>query len=511
MWTARRPWKFFAIQNVAAILDKRLDRNDVPAEVECLEAPVLLAEESGRRIVRASESYASSQFPVPFGVNVDVRLEAVTEGTSIDVRLVWLDERGEEVESVSRTTPVPARAGANVVCRRYPHAFRPAGATHGRVEIRAPKKGEMRIEKMQVGAYSQFVDARAYVFRRRDDGAWFVPYSLVPRPPIERVKSTCRLRVNLPADSFSAPVVVDMIDGSVRRVKAAREEDGRLVFDGLPMTDYSLVLTDARWLRVQPKSCLVSQFADTGDLMRQFVSDRFGRGRPEFWRLVDAAMEDEQGILAAALDKAERIFCTRLKTVEGDVQVQGLPLVAREVRDPCWRSSIVNEKSQHADRYFARIRCGTLDESEIRVLVGGKPLPKRGWKDSEANIGTWMATQHPGEVRVFVGVANGAAMTEDVTIEYRVCPCTARICCFLDRQNQEPCVVFWCEPFENLPLPEGTASLVASGASLPRGATVVNLVTGERVEGVETSVSGGKVEIRGIPIAPSPVLIGGRR
>ena len=235
--------KFFAIQNVAAILDKRLERAEVPVRVGQPGKSALLAEQRASTVVPPGEIYLSSAFAVPFGSNVDMQLKVVTAAKTIDARLAWLDAKGEVVTSVSRTNAVPSKPGANTVCRRYPHAFRPAGATHARIEIRASKDTPARIESLQVIAYSQFVDSRAYVFRRRNDGALFVPYSLVPRPPVDRVESTCDLWIGGPAAAFSAPVLVDMIDGTVRRVQAPRAESDGLVFERLPITDYSVVLT----------------------------------------------------------------------------------------------------------------------------------------------------------------------------------------------------------------------------------------------------------------------------
>lgn len=125
------------IQNGAAILDKRLERTDVPVCVECLVKPVLLAEPSVSMVVQPSETYVGPAFTVPCGWNVDMKLKAVTAAETIDARLVWLDTKNEVVTSVSRTGAVPAAPGANTVCRRYPHAFRLAGATRARIEIRA--------------------------------------------------------------------------------------------------------------------------------------------------------------------------------------------------------------------------------------------------------------------------------------------------------------------------------------------------------------------------------------
>lgn len=502
--------KFFAIQNVAAILDKRLQGTDVPVSVDSQAAPVLLAELNTPTVVQPGDTYASSPFEAPFGTNVDLLLKVTTESKTLDAQLIWLDARGEPVTSVSRTTPVPAKAGTNTACRRYPHAFRPEGATHARIEIQAPKDTPVQIEALRAIAYSQFVDARAYVFRRRDDGALFVPYSLIPRSPVERVESTCNLRVELPATAFSQPVLVDMIDGTVRRVKAPQVEGGELLFEHLPITDYSLVLTDLRWLRTQPQSCLLSQFENAGDLVRQYVTDRFGRGRPEFWRLLDEAAADEDNELTTALSKAKNIFSTRLGSADGEVEVQGLPLVARQLRDPKWRSSIVNDKSQHADRYFVRIRNVSLEQSGLRVLAHGEPMKQRSWRDEPASIGTWMATSHPGEVRVFVGGPDGEAMRDDVTIEYQVCPCRAQTFPFRDLQSQRPCVVFWCEPFEDFSMPESTVRLVAAAADLPRDAVVVNLVTGEFVGNVETVANGDKVQVTGVPVGRDPLLVAPR-
>lgn len=539
--------KFFAIQNVAAILDKRLERADVPVCVEQQEKPTLLAEHSAPTFVQPGEEYVGPAFTVPYGTNVDMQLTAETAAETIDTRLIWLDKQGQEVVSVSRTNAVPAKPGPNTVCRHYPHAFRPVGATHARIKIGAPKNTPMRIKGLRVIAYRQFVDARAYAFRRRDDGALFVPYSLAPRPPVDRVESTCNLRIGGTASAFSEPVLVDMIDGTVRRVKAPRTETDGLVFESLPITDYSLVLTDARWLRTQPRSCLLSHFDSPSDMLRQFVSDQFGRGRPEFWRLLDDATTGGDYELAAILDKAKRVFRTQLEPADGQVEVQGLSLVTRQLRPSSWRSSIVNDKSQHADRYFVQIRCASVEESGLRVLADGRPMKHRRWRDDPANIGTWMATDHAGAVRVFVGVPDGEAMREDIAIEYRVCPCTARTFPFRDRRNRRPCainlqdcelfqkverptgadqtnravarswpaarppcVVFWCNPFEELAMPEGTVRLIAPNGSLPRAAVIINLVTGEHLGGVETVESGENREVRGVPIGCDPLLIAAR-
>lgn len=502
--------KFFAIQNVAAILDKRLERADVPVCVERQEKPALLAQRSASTIVQPGEKYVGPAFAVPFGSNVDMQLRAETAAETIDARLIWLDKQDQEVMSVSRTDAVPAKPGPNTVCRRYPHAFRPSGATHARIEIQAPEDTPIQMESLRVIAYWQFADAWAYAFRRRDDGALFVSYSLVPRPPVDRVESTCNLRVSGPVAAFSEPVLVDMIDGTVRRVKAPRRENDGVVFERLPIADYSMVLTDARWLRTQPHSCLLSHFDGPSDMVRQFVSDQFGRGRPEFWRLLDDATAGDDHELAAVLDKAKRVFRTQLEPAVGDVEVHGLPFVARQLRDPSWRSSVVNDKSQHADRYFVQIRCGSVEESGLRVLADGQPMKQRRWSDEPANIGTWMATDHAGAVRVFVGVSDGEAMREDVTIEYRVRPCTARTFPLRDRRSQRPSVVFWCDPFEELAMPEGTVRLVAPSASLPRDAGIINLVTGEHVGSVETVESGEKLEVQGIPISRDPLLIADR-
>jgi hypothetical protein len=356
-------------------------------------------------------------------------------------------------------------------------------------------------------AYPPFTEARAYAFERRDDGALLVPYSLVPRPPVERVESTCNLWVGAQAAAFDRPVLVDMIDGTVRQLDAPRAENGELVFERLPITDYSLVLTDARWLPLQPRSSLLSHFEGPGDMMRQFVSDRFGRGRPEFWRLVDEATAGEDCELAAVLDQAKKTFHTRLEPADGHVEVQGLPLVARQLRDPSWRSSVVNEASQHADRYFVEIACGSVEQAELRVLLDGEPMKQRPWKDKPENIGTWMATAQAGAVRVFVAVPNGEAMPQGVTIEYRVCPAIPQVYHFRDRRTERPCVVFWIDPFEELATPGGTVRLVGSNASLPRDAIAINLVSGEPIEGVDTRVSGETLEVKGIPIGRDPLLV----
>ena len=499
--------KFFAIQNVAAILDKRLKPASLPVCVEHQENPALLAEKKAPALLQPGEKYVGPVFAVPFGTNVDMQLRAETTAKTVDARLVWLDKQEREIESVSRTSPVPAMPGAITVCRRYPHAFRPAGATQARIEIRAPQKTPLQIKELRAVAYPQFVEARAYAFRRSDDNALFVPYSLAPRPPVDRVESTCSLRVDVPATNFREPVLVDMIDGTVQRVPPPRREKNGLLFERLPITDYSMVLTDARWLHTQPQSCLLSHFDGPGDMVRQFVTDPFGRGRPEFWRLLNEATLDNDHPLAAILDETQKRFHTRLEPTDGKVEVDGLPLVARQLHHPSWRSSIVNDKSRHADRYFVQIKCGPLEESALRVLAHGQPMKQRRWSDDPANIGTWSVTDHGGALRVFVGVPNGENMPTDVTIEYRVQACTAHTFSFRDRRTQRPGVVFWCDPFEELTIPDGTVKLLAPIADLPNDAVIINLATGERLGRIETAENGQNLELRKIPISRDPLLI----
>ena len=502
--------KFFAIQNVAAVLDKRLERTDVPVRVEHQTKPALLTQLDTSTTVPPGEMYVSPVVAVPFGSNVDMRLIVVATAKTVDARLVWLDSRSQVVPSVSRTAPVPTRPGANPVCRRYPHAFRPARATHARVEVRAPKDATVRIDGLQMIAYPQFGDARAYAFRRRDDGAMFVPYSLVPRPPVERVESTCNLRIPCPAAAYTQPVLVDMIDGTVRQVNGPRTEGEELVFERLPITDYSLLLADERSLRTQPHSCLLSHFEDPGDLMRQFVNDQFGRGRPEFWRLLDQAMTGEDDALSAALARATKVFRMQLEPANGDVTIQGLPLVTRQLRDPQWRSSIVNDKSKHADRYFVPIECQSLEQAGLRVLAGGKPLPQRRWRDQSECVGTWMATSHPGEVRVFVAVPNDEPMRDGVTVKYRMYPCVPQAFHFRDRRTKRPCLVFWADPLDELPMPEGSVQVHGSNSCLPTDALVINLATGKRVAGVKATAIGTRLKITEIPICRDPLLIAPR-
>ena len=499
--------KFFAIQNVAAILDKRLEPVNLSVSVEHQEKPALLAERSVPAIVQPGEDYVGPAFAVPFGSNVDMQLKAETAAETIDARLIWLDEQEQQIESLSRTDPVPATPGTNTVCRRYPHAFRPAGATHARIEIRAPEKSPLRIETLRAVGHPQFVEARAYAFRRRDDGALFVPYSLVPRPPVDRVESTCSLRIDAQATPFAEPVLVDMIDGTVRRAEPPRRQNNGLVFERLPITDYSMVLTDAQWLQTQPHSCLLTHFEGPRDMVRQLVSDQSGRGRPEFWRLLDEASTGRDHDLAAVLDRTNKVLRTQLEPADAKVEVHGLPLITRQLNNPDWRSSIVNDKSQHADRYFVQITCAPIQEARLRPLADGQPMKQRRWRDDPASIGTWSATDQPGAVRVFVGVPDGQEMPTNVSIQYRMCPCTARTVTFRDRNTKKPAVVFWCDPSEELAIPDGTVQLVAPNADLPRNPVIINLTTGERLASTKTVKNGQNRELPGIPISPDPLLI----
>ena len=98
-------------------------------------------------------------------------------------------------------------------------------------------------------------------------------------------------------------------------------------------------------------------------------------------------------------------------------------------------------------------------------------------------------------------------MPTNVSIQYRMCPCTARTVTFRDRNTKKPAVVFWCDPSEELAIPDGTVQLVAPNADLPRNPVIINLTTGERLASTKTVKNGQNRELPGIPISPDPLLI----
>lgn len=509
--------KFFAIQNVAAILDSRLERCDVSApRIEPPPSPARLSGSTARIEVQSGGACVVDAFEAPFDANLDLRLEVSSGASALDARLVWLDARGRVMGSASHAEPVRAVKGTFSVCRRYPHAFRPSGATRARVEIRATPDAPVRIHNWQVIAHARAGEARAYAFRRRDDGALFVPYSLVPRPPVEAVRSEGVLRLTAAAAAFEKPVLVDMIGGSVTPVRPPRMEGGDLVFDRVPVTDYTIVLTDARWVVVRPESCLLDFFEGRADFLRQFIGDRFGRGRPEFWRLVEKELDSAAGDLADVFQFARTSFVGERTPAEGAAVVEGIPWSERELRRPSWRPSIVNSETRRADRVFAQVTCHDPGEADVRVLIDGKPMPKRTWSDAVESIGTWSMTIHEGALRVFVGIPDGGVMPDGVSVVYRSPSVLPRLFHFRERGDGRPCAVFWCDRAKDVhngddagtpTLPSGAVRIVGPAADLPADAVLVNLATGERIRSVTAAACGDKVELRDIPMLRDPLLI----
>ncbi len=483
--------KFFAIQNVAAILDKRVSPIKVDVSLETPAAPRLIWQ-GGAAPVR-----------VPSGVNVDLLARVTTKSRTIDVQLCWLDSKGREVESVSDASPIRGGPGTIAVCRRYPHAFRPAEAVAARVEIRDSSPQSPVVEDARLIAHSRGSKLCAHAFRRKGDGALFVAYWLTPRPPTQTVRGVCTLTVGRAAESLRDPVAIDMINGSAHRVRRPSREAEALVLHNLPVADYAMVLADLGSIRTQPQSALLSHFSDADDLTAQFIGDRFGRGRPQFWRLVREALSrhgTDRPMLSQAFRRAHERFAQQLTPVGRKVDVRDLPTRVSRIHSPSWRRSIVNPKSRQVDRYFADVHAPGVNPSRLSVTVAGKPWPRRQWQDVADRSGSWFATKTGSVWRVFVVVPNRHEAPSDATIEYVHDACTVNVFCFHDRATERPTLVYWAEPYGEAAMPAGAVTLAGSPELIPACGVVRGVAVKARDEA-------GERILRGVPLARSPTVL----
>ena len=500
--------KFFAIQNVAAILDSRMKPADAAVRVHAETAPVLLWQSEAELNVADGKAFVGQAVSAPPGVNLDLVASVTTRSRELDARLDWLDASGASVEPADKCAAVRGGPGRVGVCRRCPQAFRPAGAVAARAVIRDPSGRGFVLNQARLIAHGPAGECRGQAFRRQRDDALFVAYWLTRRPPAQTLRGVCTLTIGPGVAAFREPTVLDTISGCVRGLPRPSARDGQLIFRDLPISDYAMVVADLGSTRVQARSTLLAHFKGADDLTAQFIADRFGRGRPEFWRLAGEALakgptpDGHPGdrALREAYRSAHELFVKRLEPVDGHVQVRGLPTRPARSERPDWRASIVNPKSRHVDRYCVDVRAPGLESSQLRVVVDGQPWPKKPWQDLPDRAQSWFVTKAGTGLRIFVVVPNWEDPPPNAAIEYVHDACVVRVFGFRDRQTHRPCLAYWAEPFEGAELPDGKVTLAGLIDLVPRRASVDGVVlTGED--------TGKERVLRGVPLRRQPTLL----
>ena len=498
--------KFYAIQNVAALVDKQLEPCPIQSAVEVHSAQGLMFASSRSEQIAGSGKYSGEPVRIRATENIDLFAEVTTDAQSIDARVIWLDEKGRTLESISSVAPIRPAGRKTTICRRYPAVFMPDQTRFAKVEVSTASGNPIVINSLRLIGHGPPGHPVSCAFRRKGTGALFVAYWLDPRPTKHLPKGMCALRMTCDASQFESPVLIDMIDGAARKLPPPEVRGREIVFKGLPITDYPMVMASKGSVSTQRQSPLLREFKGHGDLLCQFIADRFGRGRPRLWELVQEATADRDDPLSRALSKARDLFADRLVPIEGDAKLRGLPTRTRPLAEPAWRQSIVNPKSQHADRFFVQIRLSDPALDRVRVLADGEPCTQRKWADSLANVGTWFLTRHNGYVRVFVCVRNGEQVTRNVTIAHTHLACTPRVFCFREKNGDGAAAVYWGEPFGDSDVPRAKVTLVGSKEMLPAEAALLDLATGARLGSVRASGRGSTRELRGIPLGRWPVL-----
>lgn len=495
--------KYCAIRNVAAILDDSLVPSDVPVEIDDHQQSRQSLHKSGPFTV--SSRWESPSIPVPPRQNIDLTATVKSNGETIDARIVWLDAAGKVLEAVGNDTPLRAATDSvTPLCRRYPPEFRPNTAHAARVVVTAAPDHPLDVQSLAVTACgtSSAVKARVLPFTR--DGKLFISWWLDSRPGPAAILGSCTIRVRCSPDQLTRPVCVDLIDGTVRNASIRRDGDWA-VLENLPLTDYSFILADQDSLTLTTEAPLTRDFASPDDLTRQFIGDRFGLGRPEYWRRVALALGDKQTPLAAAWQQATAWFDKRLEPTTAAVAITDIPIVDYHSSDLYWRPSMLNPKTRHVDRYFLDLE-RKIEPAQLRVLDGERELPQGQWEDNAERAGQWFL-ENRSPSRLATIVPKGQRVATSLTLHYPMAAYQPIVHPFRDPVSNSAVLVLWSTPSGKLPAFSGDVTVSGPADAIPAQAAVIDLATGQKLRLLQATQHGDQRRLSGIPITPKGVMV----
>ncbi|NLE55465.1 MAG: hypothetical protein GX617_11040, partial [Lentisphaerae bacterium] len=495
--------KYCAIRNVAAIMDDSLKPSKVPVAID--------DHQQSRQSLYISKPFAlssrweSPSIPIPPRQNIDLTATVKSAAETIDARLVWLDAAGKVLDPVGDETPLRAApGGVTSLCRRYPPEFRPNTAHAARVILTTTADQPLDIQSLAVTTCgtSTVVKARVLPFVRGEK--LIISWWLDSRPGPAGVLDSCTIRVRCTPEQLAKPVYVDLMDGAVRTATIRRDGDWA-VLENLPLTDYSFILADQDSLPLTTEPPLTRDFASPEDLTQQFIGDRFGLGRPEYWRRVGLALGDKQTPLAQAWQRATDWFDKRLVPTTTTVVVTDIPLVDYHPCDLHWRPSMLNIKTQHVDRYFLDLE-NTINPAQLRVLDGERQLPQGEWADKPERIGQWFL-ENRSPSRLAIIVPKGQPVAPTVTLSYPLAACQPILHPFRDPTSGGAVLVLWSNTSGELLAFSGEITLAGPADALPAQAAILDLATGRELRLLQASQHGDQRRLTGIPITPNGIVV----